>query len=70
MLGEMATRVGALEQAVAEEKAAMEGMLQVVEDTMPMEEALADRSLVQQLAARVHRLEEGAAPLSALFPGF
>ena len=66
MLGEMATRVGALEQAVAEDKAAMDGMLQVVEDTMPMEEALADRSFVQQLAARVHRLEEGAAPAKAV----
>ena len=61
-MGEMEQRVAALEYSTAEEKKGMNNLLQLIEDTMPMEEALADRSYVRQLAAQLHRLEEGVAP--------
>ena len=61
-MGKMEQRVAALEYSTAEEKKGMNNLLQLIEDTMPMEEALADRSYVRQLAAQLHRLEEGVAP--------
>ena len=59
---QMEQRIVGLELAATEDKTGMDQLLQMMEDTMPMEEALADRSFAQQLAARLQRLEEGAAP--------
>eukprot|EP01043_Picozoa_sp_COSAG02_P016897 COSAG02_NODE_754_length_17578_cov_97.544825_2_plen_590_part_00 len=58
----MVQRLGALEQSVAADQQGINNLLQLVEDTMPMEEALADRSFVRQLATRVQQLEQGVAP--------
>lgn len=61
-MGAMAQRLGVLEESVAADQQGINNLLQLVEDTMPMEEALADRSFVRQLATRVQQLEESVAP--------